>query len=134
MDRAAPSGCGDFARQLLRAVGFGVAAVYGLWNVWWLAQGQVAPSLFTGLTGLPCPTTGGSRSFLALCNGNLIGSLHYNPMTLPILLLLLITLITLAGRALRHKPIRLPMVFLHAWAALLMIAWIVKFASPSDTW
>ena len=134
MARAVTPRLHDTPRRLLRAVGFAVATVYGLWNVWWLAQGRPAPSLFTGLTGLPCPTTGGTRSFLALCDGNLAGSLYYNPMTVPILLLLAATLGWLAMRHIRAKHVSLPTFFLHAWAAVLLIAWIIKFASPSDTW
>ncbi len=120
--------------QCIRAVGLGVASVYVFWNLWWFGQGRPAPSLFTGLTGLPCPTTGGTRSLQALCQGDVFGSLYYNPMTMPILALLAVTVCVLAGRALRRERVTLPTGFLYAWSATLLIAWVIKFASPAATW
>ncbi len=93
-------------RQAATVFGLGMLACYLCWNVWFLAKGQVPPSMLRGLIGLPAPTTGGTRSFLALLQGHLTASLYYNPMTLPILALLLVTLgqVIWRGRAILALP------------------------------
>jgi len=115
-------------------VGFATTAVYLFWNVGWLSLGRPAPSLFTGLTGLPCPTTGGTRSLHALLAGDLTGSFTYNPMTVPILGLLTATLAVLTSRALRRQRLSLPTGYLYAWFGLLSAAWLIKLCSPVSTW
>ena len=47
---------------------------YAIWNLFWLAQAKVPPSIFTATTGLPCATTGGTRSVLALLAGTSSGA------------------------------------------------------------
>ena len=44
--------------------------VYLAWNVVWLFQGIVPPSLFQALTHRPSPTTGGTRSLQHLLVGD----------------------------------------------------------------
>ena len=112
----------------LRCFGLALAATYLLWNLWWLAHQQVPPALLKALTGLPAPTTGGTRGLRALLDGDPGLSLAYNPMILPILALLGATVFRLATRR------RLGPGYAAAWAALLTLAWVIKLASPAWTW
>jgi hypothetical protein len=109
-------------------LGLSLAALYVSWNVYWLAAGRVPPSMLTGLTGLPAPTTGGTRSVTALLDGDLPRSLYYNAMTIPILGLLTITVsqVLLKGRGDNW--------LVTAWVAVLSVAWVGKLLSPSVTW
>jgi len=116
--------------------GLAVAALVGyvVWNVFWLSHGSVPPSLFTYLTGLPCPTTGGTRSLRSLLSGDWVESLRFNAMTLPILGLLATTLALLLFRVWRDRRIGLPVWVLRAWLALLALAWLLKLFGPRAYW
>lgn len=103
-------------------------AVYFCWNVRWLAAGRIPPSMFTSATGFPSPTTGGTRSALALLDGDLATSLYYNPMTLPIAGLLTITIAQVLFRGRGENWL------VNAWVVTLGIAWIAKLLSPPTTW
>jgi hypothetical protein len=109
-------------------VGLSLLAAYIVWNVCWLAAGRIPASMLTGLTGLPAPTTGGTRSIAALLGGDLPKSLYYNPMTLPILGLLVLTVgqVWFKGRGDDW--------LVSAWTIALSVAWLVKLLSPPDTW
>ncbi len=84
--------------------------------------------MLTELTGLPSPTTGGTRSFLALLAGDVRLSLYYHPFTPPILGLLAVTIgqLLTQGRCANWMA--------KAWVLLLALGWIVKLASPPATW
>jgi hypothetical protein len=67
------------------------AGAEGLWLVVIAAAGVVAaawmwsplptpPCLFHTLTGLPCPTCGGTRCLRALLAGDLVAALRWNPL------------------------------------------------------
>ncbi len=115
-------------RGVATVVGLGLLAVYVLWNVFWLAQGRIPPSLLTGLTGLPAPTTGGTRSMLALARGDVLGSLYYHPFAVPIVGLLAITLVQVIRRGRAAGWVG------RGWIILLALAWIAKLLSPPATW
>lgn len=118
---------GGMRRRAATGFGLGLLSVYLAWNGWFLVGGRVPPSLLTGLTGLPCPTTGGTRSFLALMHGDVARSLYFNPMTVPILALLVATAVTVCRRREGQWLGR-------AWIAVLLVAWALKLVSPAATW
>ena len=98
------------------------------WNVYWITQYRIPPSMLKGLSGLPAPTTGGTRSLLALANGAVLESLYFNPMTLPFVGLLLFTVAQAAKRGSANRTV------FSAWIWLLSIAWVIKLMSPQETW
>ena len=85
-------------------------------------------SMLTGLTGVPCPTTGGTRSLVALANGDFQRSLYFNPMTIPIIGLFGITFLQWLRRGKAANWV------VTAWITLLTVAWIAKLVSPIETW
>jgi hypothetical protein len=98
------------------------------WNGLWFAQGELAPSLLYALTGIPAPTTGCTRSLLALLDGNWLSSIQYNAMTLPICGMLALSVFQLGCQASRGNPMRLSGRLARGWLAVLLIAWVLKFA------
>ena len=122
------------AHFVLRTTAAAMFVVYVLWNLFWLAQARVPPSLFLGLTGLPGPTTGGTRSFFFLLQGDWQGSLAYNAMTVPILGLLVFSVASLVVQVIRRQRLRLPNWTLWAWLGVLGVAWALKLTGSPAYW
>lgn len=112
--------------RLLRSSAVAVMVVYAMWQIFWLSGGHIPPSLCVALTGLPSPTTGGTRSFKALLSGDILLSLYHNTMTVPFVCLFLFT----AGWAVfnwrRLGTNSLPRLIVRSWLVALTIAWLVK--------
>ncbi len=127
-----PSGLswGKVQRSALRSAALACFIVYLGWNLFWLAQGSLAPSIFLGITGLPCPTTGMTRSLLSLLAGDWLSSAAYNLFAVPICLLFALSLGWVARQALRRRPLLLPAPVGWAWLAVLAAAWVFKLAGP----
>jgi hypothetical protein len=107
---------------------------YVCWNLAWLGSGRIPPSALRQLLGIPCPTTGCTRSLAALVHGQLIASLLWNPFTIPILILLGISLQILLLAGLRKKELVLPKWMGIAWCCILQMAWISKFVLGRAYW
>jgi len=122
------------AERLLRAFAIALATVYLFWNAFWLAHLQVPASLFTAFTGLSCPTTGGTRAMLALCDGRLLESLRYNALAVPIAALFLSSLGLVAAQLLRGSKVRMPRWLFLAWVGVLALAWALKLATDPRFW
>lgn len=99
---------------------------YVLWNIYWLSMGQVPPSILIGVFGIPAPTTGMTRSTLALVDGRWLDSLAFNPFTIPTILLWAYSLMKGAKWVLRRPDAQLAPVVVKAWAWVLGLAWIYK--------
>lgn len=110
----------------LRCVAISMLVVYVSWQICWAGLGQIPPSLCLALTGWPAPTTGGTRSLLALLDGDWRLSLVHNAMSLPIAGMLILTLgwVLVQLRHVRRKS--LPLLIVRAWIAVLSLAWIIK--------
>jgi len=102
-----------------------LVAYFG-WNGFWLAQRKVPPSLWTAITGLPCPTTGGCRSVVALAQADFFGFLYWNPMTGPIVAMLVATLCLVARDVVRRRPPAFGHCFACGWVSILGVAWAFK--------
>jgi hypothetical protein len=109
-------------------------AGYLVWNIAWLASGRIPPSVFRAVLGLPCPTTGCTRSLAVLLQGNLHASLLWNPFTIPILTVLGWSLGILFAAALRKKELLLPRWVGIAWLSVLCAAWVTKFLLGRAYW
>ena len=109
-------------------------AAYVCWNIAWLASGKIPPSVLRELFGIPCPTTGCTRSLASLLHGNLIASLLWNPFTVPILILLGSSLQILLLAALRKKELLLPKWMGAVWFCVLLMAWLSKFILGRAYW
>jgi hypothetical protein len=119
---------------VLRTTAAAMLVVYVLWNLFWLAHARIPPSLFLGLTGLPGPTTGGTRSFFCLLHGDWRGSLAYNPMTVPILGLFIFSVTRLTIQVIGRRRLRLPDWVLWALLSLLGVAWLIKLTGSPAYW
>ena len=120
--------------RFLRGTATGAFAVYLAWNVLWLFQGRLPPSLFQALTGWPSPTTGCTRSLQHLLAGQWSESLRYNAMTVPLVLLLAASGLRLGGQVLRRQRLSLPAWLAWSWVIVLAIAWAVKLCGDPRYW
>lgn len=109
-------------------------AAYVCWNLAWLACGKIPPSMLREIFGIPCPTTGCTRSLASLLHGNVTASLLWNPFTVPILILFGISLQILLFAALRKKALVLPNWMGTAWCGILLVAWLSKFILGPAYW
>ena len=112
--------------RALRCLAVAMILVYGVWQVYWLGMGQLPPALFLAVTGLPAPTTGGTRSLGCLLRGDWLGSLHHNAMTIPITLMSIGCAAWVLAQAYYRRQVRLPRGIGLAWAVLLTLAWSIK--------
>ena len=119
---------------LLRVVAASLFAAYIFWNVAWLLSGSPAPSLLLGLAGLPGPTTGFTRSLFSLAHGDWQCSLRYSALAIPLSILIVVTAVWLAVKALRRQPLRLPGSFFWAWLGVLLAGWVCKLAGSPEYW
>ena len=119
---------------LERSLACGLLIVYCGWNAYWIGHWQVPQSLFRALTGLPCPTTGGTRSLVCLFRGGWEESFRWNVLTVPIIVFFTFTLSSLVRCLIARKPLRLNDSFLLAWAVLLAVAWVCKLLGNSNYW
>jgi hypothetical protein len=125
------------ARTLTRIVplaALGLFVVYCGWNVAYLVWGRVPDSILHALTGLPCPTTGGVRSFAAYLQGHWLEGFLFNPFAPLLAGLFLVSVAILAWRAVRRQRVRLPGSLGIAWLVCLGLAWVTKFALGPAYW
>ena len=120
--------------QLERSTACALFVVYCGWNAYWLFQWRVPPSLFLAFTGLPCPTTGGTRSMICLLRGDWQESLRWSMLTIPSAVLFASSLWCVARCRLARHPIRLHDGFLFGWGALLAVAWVCKLLGNPNYW
>ena len=108
--------------------------LYGGWNFFFLIQGKIPASIFRAATGLPCPTTGGVRSFCALCAGEWREAFLWNPFCLIFIFLAVGSGLTLAQAWLRGRPLLLSRRLAMGWFLSLGGAWVVKFMIGPAYW
>ena len=112
--------------RALRCLAVAMISVYGVWQIYWLGMGQSPPALFLAVTGLPAPTTGGTRSIGCLLRGDWNGSLHHNAMTIPMTLMAIGCAAWIMVLASRRRQVCLPRGVGLAWVVLLAVAWSIK--------
>lgn len=120
--------------QLVRTIAMAAFLVYLTWNIFWLAHRTIPPSILTALCGLPCPTTGGCRSILALMHGNFRQSILWNPLSLIYCGLIAYSGITMLRQACKGEKIHLSSTASRAWYAALLVGWAAKFAIGPRYW
>ena len=109
-------------------------AGYIVWNAAWLFHGQIPPSIFSYCTGLPCPTTGMTRSIICLCRGNALNFFLFNPFTLVYLALTGGSFLLMLNRCIQRKDIAIPGFIAWAWMVALEMGWFTKIAIGNRYW
>jgi hypothetical protein len=121
-------------RRIVRYIALGAFAFYLAWNGWWVAKGKLPPSILRTIVGLPCPTTGGYRSFLALCRGEFAQSFLFNPLMLVYLFLSIYSVGVLLRQLVCRKRLVLSPFLAWTWGASLVVGWVAKFALGRQYW
>lgn len=103
-------------------------------NAYWLSIGKVPPSIAIQYLGIPCPTTGCTRSLISLYNFDLLKSLCYNPLTIPYIALLCCSLLIVAVKAKNNQSILLPRFIGIIWLLCLSLGWASKFILGQRYW
>ena len=104
------------------------------WNLYFLLQGEIPSSIFKTMTGLPCPTTGGTRAVKAFFSGELGEAFLYNPLTLIYILLAVLSFGYLFYYRIQQKILSLPWWLCRGWLLALGVGWVVKFLLPTKYW
>lgn len=115
-----------FLQHFGRICGWLALIFYVSWNVFWLYKGHLAPSIVKYYFGIPSPSTGMTRSLIAL--GELDGRAFFlwNPMTLPLLAIFVLTLGIITFQWLRKMPLRISPWLFRIWIGILLTAWMIK--------
>lgn len=122
------------ALRILRSIAIGFFIVYVCWNVTHLWLGLVPPSMLTGSTGIPSPTTGGTRSIRLLLEGRFSESLRANAMAIPISALFVVSMVWLLINLIRSKRFLLPRWMIYVWFGVLALAWLLKLVGDRQYW
>ena len=109
-------------------------AYYLAWNIRWIAVGMVPPSILLGVFGIPAPTSGMTRSTLALLDGDWSAAFLWNPFTLPFYAVLAWTAIEVTARLLRKQRLVISKPLAITWPTILLAAWITKFVLGPQWW
>jgi Protein of unknown function (DUF2752) len=118
----------------IRGVALSAFLLYLAWNAMWIAKGRIPPSILVAIAGIPCPTTGGTRSVLALCHGEWRQAFLYNPLTLVYLVLFAYSVATLSRQMLAGKRLALQRFTAWMWMTSLAVGWVAKFALGREYW
>jgi hypothetical protein len=121
-------------RLLLAGAAATMFAVYAAWNLYWLAHARLAPSLFMAITGLPCATTGCTRSLSAWSRGEWLEALRFNPFSLVFVALLAGSAVQVAAQLTSGRRLSLSPVLAWGWGISLTLGWIYKLASDPAYW
>lgn len=124
----------SLTNRIARAFALGAFVFYLAWNIAWIAGKRIPPSILREVAGIPCPTTGGYRGFLALCRGEFAQSFLYNPFTLVYILLFCYSMAILLSQWINRKRLVLSPPVAHAWCASLLIGWAAKFVLGKQYW
>jgi hypothetical protein len=124
----------SLTHRIVRYAALGAFIFYLAWNVAWIAHGRIPPSILRAAGGIPSPTTGGYRSFVALCRGELVLSFLYNPMMLVYLSLFIYSMAVLFHQWIKRKRLVLHPYIAWMWCASLLIGWAAKFALGRQYW
>lgn len=123
-----------WSRRILACIAATCFAFYLGWNVFFIVQFQVPPSIMSSLLGIPAPTTGGLRSIRYLLQGDLALSIQANAFGIPLTLLFFMTLGLTFLQIVRNQRLSLPRWNVAAWAIVLSLAWVFKLFGDREFW
>lgn len=107
---------------------------YCSWNAFWLCHGRLAPSIWSSVSGLPCPSSGVVRSVSAALAGEYRDFILYNPFTIPFLFLFILSAYKLIRVWKETRKLLLPAFVGRLWLIALVTAWLAKFVIGKQYW
>jgi len=124
----------SLSKRIIRPVALGAFIFYLVWNIAWIVQGKIPPAILKAMAGIPSPTTGGVRSFIALCHGQFVQSFLYNPLMLVYLFLFCYSISVLLYQWINRKRLALSPLMAWAWCLSLLLGWVAKFVLGRQYW
>ena len=121
-------------RESLKVLGILAFSGYFCWNVFWFSKGQIPPSIWSSITGLPCPTTGVFRSLKAVFAGNYLDFILYNPFTILFLGLMVVSFYSIIRSWKANRKLLLPSYLSYVWLITIVAAWLAKFIIGRQYW
>jgi TRAP-type C4-dicarboxylate transport system permease small subunit len=134
LNKAKPLDFRKYWHSSLRVVAIALFGIYMIWNVLWIMQGRLAPSLMIGLFKLPGPTTGFTRSIKAALSRQWELSWAYHPLSIPIAIMLVLSAAILFRQIVSRQRLALPPWSLRVWIGLLVVGWICKLSGNPIYW
>jgi len=120
--------------RIVRTLSITAFFFYLVWNAVWIVKGRIPPSILRAVIGLPCPTTGGYRSFLALLRGEFVQSFLFNPLMPVYVLLFLYSMAVLLRQLICRKRLALSPFIGRMWGCSLLLGWVAKFVLGRQYW
>lgn len=124
----------NFLNKLPRVIGWSFFILWIIWNIHWFTQGQLAPSVLIYYLGIPAPSTGMTRSLMALPAGDWWSSLCWNAFTVPLLVLYALSMGWLLKCLISKRKLLLPTWLGVSWLAVLIMAQISKWLMGPNWW
>jgi hypothetical protein len=120
--------------KLPRVIGWSLFILWILWNIYWFSQRQLAPSVLIYYLGVPAPSTGMTRSLMALMAGDWWASLCWNAFTVPLLLVFVLSMGCLLKCLINRRMLLLPTWLGFSWLVVLVLAQISKWLLGPEWW
>jgi hypothetical protein len=117
-----------FSREILPRAAVLAGMFYLAWNVYFLGNGKLPPSILYHLTGVPAPTPGGVRAGVALLDLRILDSLRMNPFLVPFIVLLLLASVQIVRSAYTSGRWAMSPLLTKVWLVTLAIGWIYQVA------
>jgi hypothetical protein len=105
-----------------------------VWNGYWLSRGRLAPSILLEVFHVPVPTTGFTRSWISLYQGRWRDFFLWNPFSIPLVILLFLSVTSLGRSYLRGRKLLLERPLAWGWLTVLLAAWVTKLVMGPDWW
>ena len=118
----------------VKAAALGAFSLYLFWNAYWIGMGEIPDSILRAFAGIPSPTTGGTRSIVALIHREWAQSLLWNPLTIVYMALMASSVWLLGHQAMGGKRLALPPILAWLWAGSLVAGWILKLTIGPEYW
>ncbi|MGL4854903.1 MAG: DUF2752 domain-containing protein [Lentisphaeria bacterium] len=110
----------SFKFRCLIVFAIGAFGFYLIWNLTFMFNRTIPPSICLGLFGFDAPTTGMTRSVCALKNLEIAKSFYLNPFTIPTILIYFYSLLMLFQRK------NISVLAVRFWLIILSLAWIYR--------
>lgn len=121
-------------KYLFRKLAILIFVFYVFWNLYWISNYSIPPSIFNYFTGLPCPTTGCTRSLNCLFNKEYKQFFLFNVCTVPYIVLIGLSFFSILSNYILFGMLKISNYLALSWWFTLSIGWFFKFLIGKNYW